>query len=294
MSYIDSVINNDSSILLKMYKGENLLIEESAELSKIEKESNVIRICFLDFETTGLDVEDSEVIEVAMKLVEFNKEDGSIISAVKEYESYNDPCCEIEEKITNLTGITNEMVKGHSINWDTVKDLLKLSQLVVAHNAPFDRKFLEKYTESNNVWACSKEDVNWSNRGFMKNNLESLCVWHGFYYGAHRAMNDVNAMIHLLSHTSYNSDNTPILELIGNAKKTHFKIINVFPYNEQYIKLLKKRGGYRFNSENKSWNITLNDQSVVDEEVAWLTENIYQGHFRGVTEIITIKDKYKS
>ena len=206
MSYIDSVINNDGTILLKKYQGEHLLVDESSELTKIDKESNVIRICFLDFETTGLDVEESEVIEVAMKLVEFNKEDGSIMSAVKEYESYNDPGYEIEEKITNLTGITNEMVKGHSINWDIVKDLLRFSQLVVAHNAWFDRNMLEKYIRPRKIWACSSNDVDWQSKGFSKSSLEMLCIWHGFYYYSHRAMNDVDALIHLLTYNIYSEN----------------------------------------------------------------------------------------
>ena len=294
MSYIESIINEDKSITLNKYEGENLIVQDSNELSTIDKNSELIRICFLDFETTGLDVEDNEVIELAMKLVEINKEKGTIINAVKVYESYNDPGFDIDEKITNLTGITNEMVKGKMLDWDKVKNLLLSSQLIVAHNATFDRKFLDKYITSNNVWACSQSDVDWTVKGFMRNNLEFLCACHGFYYGAHRAMNDVNAMINLLTHSSYENNSKPIVELIQNAKKTHYKIVNVFPYNEGYIKLLKKRGGYRFNGDNKSWNIVLNDKPLVDDEIEWLTANIYKGHFRGITEIITIKEKYKT
>ena len=294
MSYIESIINQDKSIKLTRYEGEDLIIKNDIELSKIDKNSELIRICFLDFETTGLDVEENEVIQIAMKLVEFNKKDGFLINAVKDYDCFNDPGFNIDEKIIQLTGITNKMVEGECIDWEKVIELLSYSQLVVAHNASFDRKFLEKYISSNNVWACSKSDVNWIHRGFMRNSLEVLCAWHGFYYGAHRAMNDVNAMIHLLSYPSYKSNEKPILELIENAKKTHYKIVNIFPYNQDYIKLLKKRGGYRFNQNNKSWNITLNDTVLVDDETKWLTDNIYKGNFRGITEVITIKEKYKS
>ena len=42
-------------------------------------------------------------------------------SAVKKYESYNDPGIEINAEITALTGISNDMVEGKSINWDSVK-----------------------------------------------------------------------------------------------------------------------------------------------------------------------------
>ena len=145
MSYIESIINQDKSIKLTRYEGEDLIIKNDIELSKIDKNSELIRICFLDFETTGLDVEENEVIQIAMKLVEFNKKDGFLINAVKDYDCFNDPGFNIDEKIIQLTGITNKMVEGECIDWEKVIELLSYSQLVVAHNASFDRKFLEKY-----------------------------------------------------------------------------------------------------------------------------------------------------
>ena len=68
------------------------------------------------------------------------------------------------------------------------------------------RKFIDKYITTKNIGACSQNDIIWKERGFFKQGLEMLCIWHGFYYAAHRAMNDVNAMIHLLSYPSYKSN----------------------------------------------------------------------------------------
>ena len=111
-------------------------------------------------------------------------------------------------------------------------------------------------------------------------------------YEAHRAMNDVNATINLITHSHY--DVKPIAELIENAKKPHYHIVNKFSYNEEYVKLLRQRNrAYRFNRDNKSWNIILDDEKRLEEEKDWLAENIYNGIFNGSIKFIEVYDKYK-
>ena len=103
----------------------------------------------------------------------------------------------------------------------------------------------------------------------------------------------VNATIHLLKHPYYN-ENKPIVELIQNAKKPIFKIINKFPYNEQLVKSIKKRNrSYFYNPNDKSWNIILNSDELVEEETKWLTENIYNNNFKGMVQMLSVFDKYK-
>ena len=109
------------------------------QLDDLGKDSDKIRICVIDLETTGLSHDDDEIIEIAMKLIEVDKESGNYVTAVKKYESYNQPKKRITEEITALTGITNEDVKGKEIDWKLVERLFSYSQLVVAHNAWFDR-----------------------------------------------------------------------------------------------------------------------------------------------------------
>ena len=62
--------------------------------------------------------------------------------AIGSYEALSQPLVSISEDITKINGITNEMVEGKSIDWGKVDAILSTSQLVVAHNANFDRPFL--------------------------------------------------------------------------------------------------------------------------------------------------------
>jgi len=297
MGFIDRINKKDDSILLEYYDGENIKVNRNnVDLTKYDKSNDNIRIAFLDVESTGFDIENDEIIEIALKVIEINKIDGTDLQAVYKYESYNDPGFDIPDDIIALTGITNDIVKSKSINWDDVKTTLSACQLIVAHNAKFDRKFIEKYIETENVWACSQNDINWKNRGFFKKSLELLCIWHGFYYGAHRAMNDVNATIHLTLHPYY-TNNKPLVELIENAKKPLYRIINKFPYNEDHIKLIKSRTindkKYNWNASNKSWDIFINNELETNTEMQWLKDKIYNGRFRGLVELISPYDRYK-
>ena len=293
MSYIDSIKKDGENLIIEQYNGENLKVVNTGALSPIDRSSDIIRICFLDLETTGLIAKDSIPIEIAMKVVEFDKSSGKLIKAVAEYESYNDPGLSIESHITKLTGITDDMVRGENISWIEVEKLIELSQLTIAHNAKFDRAFIDKYIDVKTVWACSQKDIDWMERGFFKIGLEMLCMWHGFYFEAHRAMNDVNATINLIAHSSYN-DNSPLIELISNSKKPIFRIVNNFPYNKDHINLIKSRSKkYYYDPNSKSWIIDINDPDDAENERVWLENNIYKGHFRWEIKKISIFDRYK-
>mgnify|MGYP003370033336 CR=1 len=103
----------------------------------------------VDVETTGLSPLTSELIEVsAIKYKNFNKID-TYTSLIKPIES-------IPQKITEITGITNDMVKDARPVWDVMQELISFigRSTIVAHNAPFDVSFLQMY--SNNSFSKNK------------------------------------------------------------------------------------------------------------------------------------------
>lgn len=97
----------------------------------------------VDVETTGLDYHQDEIIELGMLSFEFNS-DGRIFSLVDKFESFNAPTVPISEEITSLTGITAKMVRGKKIPWKKVAKFVSEAAVVIAHNAAFDRRFLER------------------------------------------------------------------------------------------------------------------------------------------------------
>ena len=294
MSFIKNLDSN-KKIKLEKCTIDSFPAPDQFDDSLLEKNDDIFRIAYIDLETTGLDLETNEIIEIAIKLVEYSKSTGKLLKAVAKYENFNDPSTYLDDKIIKITGITREDVFNQKIDWNVVGHIIANANIIVAHNASFDRPVLEKYFKTYKVWACSQKDINWYDRGFLKENLEILAIWHGFYYDAHRAMNDVNATINLLSHKSYDNDEkNPVLELIENSVNPHYIIVNQFPYNALHIRSIKNRDKkYFYNSRDKSWRVILTNLDDVTTETEWLGKNIYSGKFNGVIKYINAIDKYK-
>ena len=144
MSFVKDTINNDNSIHLYKYKGDDLKEYHPDSITDISSNSDKIRICFVDTETTGLNSNKDHIIEIALKCIELNKFTGGNVKVIDGYQSLHDPGVPIPLQATQINGIKDEDVKGKAIDWSVVEDIFKISQLIVAHNASFDRPFVDK------------------------------------------------------------------------------------------------------------------------------------------------------
>nr|WP_318037294.1 exonuclease domain-containing protein [uncultured Faecalibacillus sp.] len=95
--------------------------------------------CVLDLETTGLSPNYDSIIEIGIIKVKENK-------IVDMYNSLINPGFLINEYITSITGITNEMLKGKPKIIDLKKEVLNFigNDVLVGHNISFDVSFLQK------------------------------------------------------------------------------------------------------------------------------------------------------
>jgi DNA polymerase-3 subunit epsilon len=91
----------------------------------------------VDLETTGLDPHYDEIIEIGALKVK-----GGLI--VDQYNTLVKPDNEVDDFITSLTGITNEMLKKAPKIDSVLPEFLSFlgSEVLVAHNANFDVNFL--------------------------------------------------------------------------------------------------------------------------------------------------------
>ena len=110
MAFLKELHKNNNFILFKKYEGEDIKADNDVQLEELNKDSDKIRICVIDLETTGLSHDDDEIIEIAMKLIEVDKSSGNYVTAVKKYESYNQPKKRITEEITALTASLMKML----------------------------------------------------------------------------------------------------------------------------------------------------------------------------------------
>ena len=82
MTFIKSIQTGENKIILKK------LGSPSPELLITDLEC--ISIAFLDTETTGVNRANDKIIELALKVVKFEKSTGKIISIDQAYESFNE------------------------------------------------------------------------------------------------------------------------------------------------------------------------------------------------------------
>ncbi len=93
-----------------------------------------------DLETTGLNAENDNIIEIgALKVRE-----GKVVERFMEFLKPDEP---ISPMITNITGITNEMVKDAKDTKTVIHDFVNFCEdrVLVGHNIMFDYKFTKKY-----------------------------------------------------------------------------------------------------------------------------------------------------
>ena len=158
---------------------------------------------FVDVETTGLDRASDEIIELAIAPFEYGRTTGLIYTAAEPRTWLEEPTREIPDHVVRLTGITSEMVRGTRIDDDAVNQLVERADLIVAHNAAFDRPFLEKRLPAfaSKPWGCSCHDIPWKEMGYASSSLDFLLYKHcGVAFdGAHRAGADCEGGIRLLA-----------------------------------------------------------------------------------------------
>ncbi len=127
---------------IKPLYGVEMVYVDDEDIVITRGESNLLfsdaTFVIFDIETTGLSVSYDTLIEIAGVKVK----NGAILSKFSEL---IDPRKDISQFTENLTGITNQMVKGKRHLKEVLKDFHEFTNdcILVAHNADFDLGFLD-------------------------------------------------------------------------------------------------------------------------------------------------------
>jgi len=249
---------------------------------------------FVDVETTGLDPARHEIIELAMAPFSYGL-DGRIFEVGEPFQALRQPSHPIPPEITAITGIDDAMVEGQIIDFAVVSQWVAPAALVVAHNAAFDRKFLERASQSftTKPWACSMNEVDWAGNGFEGTKLAYLATGAGFFYERHRAVHDCFAAIELLGTSLPKSGQTALSQLLARARTPTWRIwAEGAPFD---LKDQLKARGYRWNGEAngkpRAWYIDVPDAERA-AELAFLKAEIYQREIDLLTRRVDAHDRY--
>lgn len=246
-----------------------------------------VSVAVLDVETTGFEAGRDKIIELGLVKIKLSPSTGQVTTIVAATSMYEDPGFEIPEIITDITGITNAMVAGKAIDDAEFSRWLEDDPIVLAHNAEFDRGFIQARfpTLDTYRWACSIKDISWRDYGYEGNKLEYLAYKAGAFYEGHRASIDCFAVAWLLHRVPAAAKAVLVAE-----KKARVKVDAVgSPFDSKDA--LRQRG-YRWNPVKRFWSTEVGEADL-PEENAFLAALYPGGDEKAVKTRLTSRDRYK-
>ncbi|MFZ7113835.1 MAG: exonuclease domain-containing protein [Bacteroidota bacterium] len=209
-----------------------------------------MKFAIVDIETTGGNSSQNKITEVAIYI-----HDGEKI--IDEFVSLVNPECRIAPFITNLTGISNEMVENAPKFYQIAKDIVTLTDgaVFVAHNAQFDYGFIRQEFKSlgfnySRDYLCTVKLSRKLLPGFASYSLGTLCQNLGISItNRHRASGDALATVKLFE-MILNRD--PEKEVIRNFTKNDYLNLR-FPvgFDHKILDSIPERPGvYYFHNQD--------------------------------------------
>ena len=265
-------------------------LENDPRLTRRRTGGSLVGLC-LDTETTGFDYPQDRVIELGLVAFEYDPESGEITRVVDRYSGCEDPGKPLSEEVKLVTGISDDLLRGQRLDDNRVEEIARKASLVIAHNAAFDRKFVEARFPvfAQLPWACTLAQIDWQRELISSRTLEYLLFRYGYFIDAHRAVNDAEGVLGLLLERLPRTGTPLFRELLERSRETTARITAVgSPFDSK--DRLKARG-YRWsdgsNGRPKAWWTEITGEAV-DEEMAFLAANIYPRGDTSAVELVRI------
>ena len=261
-------------------------VEDSFPIKLHEPAGDETSLALVDFETTGFTAGLNEVIEIGIVQVAYSPSLRVITEIIEITSQLECPKTAISAEITQVTGITNDMVAGQCIDDAHVARIIKSSNVLIAHNAEFDRAFFDiRFPDmTDRLWACSVKDIDWRAHGFESAKLEYLLLKNGYFYDGHRAATDCLAMVQLFAVVP-----NSLHELLERAQQTSYKILaKGVAYADREV--VKKRG-YRWDGSNRHWWTIVSEDDYGDEKT-FLDELCGSSRSKNIFDAISTASRY--
>ncbi len=224
-----------------------------------------------DLETTGLNVETDQIIEIgALKVVE-----GKVCERFIEFLKPESP---ITPLITSITGITNEMVSCARDTKTIIGEFVDFcgDSVLIGHNIMFDYKFMRKYTTKYG-FSFEKFGIDTlkiarkTHKELESKSLGTLCAYYQITnQAAHRAYHDALAtakLYHMLAHDFEDLDAQLFVPEV-----LHCRQMKVQPCTKRQLEYLKALCTYH--------NLTMEDNVSAKSrsEVSKIIDHIIATH----------------
>jgi len=171
------------------------------------------------------------------------------------------------------------------------------SNIVIAHNAGFDRRFAERFWPifQQKPWACSATQIDWRRHKITGAKLDYILAAFGYFHDAHRATDDCHALVAILRRTLPHAQSSGLSALLAEARKDGHRVwAESSPYE---LKNTLKKRGYRWSDGSdgtpKAWYVDVAEDSLI-QELNFLRDEIYQRNVEIPTRPVTAWERFSA
>ncbi len=234
-----------------------------------------ITVVVVDTETTGLDFDQSYLIEVGFIAVQVDRITGKIGQVLGRYGGLEDPGVPISPESTKIHGITNEMIQDKRFDEQAIQALCQRADLFVAHNAGFDKPFITRRFPwlEETLWSCTYKELPLHQEGYSSGKLESLLNEIGYFHVAHRAVEDCLALLYFLARPLKESQRLPLTLIFDSSTESIYEIAAMNAPFEAKDTLKAK--GFRWNAADRVWEYVAMGFLEGKEIIEWLRAQVY-------------------
>ena len=208
------------------------------------------RALLLDTETTGLDPATSATIEVGCILY-----DVAAACPVTHYATLIRASANPAESTNRIPVAALVEASDPASVWPAIGKLAAKAEVIVAHNAEFDRKFVPAAIRDERPWVCSASDLAWP-KSKPGASLVNVALAHdlGVAY-AHRALTDCDLLARLLTRVhELGHDLSAFLERGLRPKATFAVAEKSF---DEARNALAKEHSFRWDAQAREWRRTM-------------------------------------
>lgn len=218
------------------------------------------QVLILDTETSGLETKQGQVIEIGAILYSVQTQ-----SIIQEFSTLIPATDNPAEKINRIKPEALQKISWALADYGVkmLKNMAKQAELIVAHNAEFDRKWFDEATRKQTSlvppllnangnllsWVCTCSDFLWPRQTKSRQSLVDLALAHGIGVASnHRALTDCQ----LISELFDRMENLPALFEQALRPKARFQALVTYKQ-----KNLAKTAGFQWFPERKTWERTM-------------------------------------
>ena len=237
-----------------------------------------VKLAVVDVETTGLDPVEHELIGLSVVCVEIDCVTGELQKIVNSYSGQREPTRPIPSDLEQIVGIRAADLAGMRLDVARIHQVLEGCELVLAHNAAFDRPFLAPHVPvlDQFTWVCTLRDIDWfGTEQQPKASIDHLLALYKLKESSGTPADDCRALIEILGRPLPVSGHTGFAALLASARSPQYRYLVPNPCAESGTVLVEL--GFKFDPEANAWSAIAGGAYAQKLEAALVDMAVFDG-----------------